>query len=297
MKLSIIGVGKWGRNYFRTFLELGAEVKWICATKESTLEKSKEIGEAKATTNYKEVLNDSEVDAVAIATPDPTHYRIVKDALEAGKHVLVEKPFTLNSKEAEELVKLAKQKGKVLMVGHIHRFNPGVQKLKEDIDAGVFGKVRNVQSIATINAARQDTSVLWDVVPHDITILSYLFGMYPDNVSANGTKDFVTVDMKLGNVFATCFASWAYPVKQRMLTVIGDKASALFDDYAKQLKYFGGKTVEFDKMPLTEELKHFIECVENGRKPLTNGEDGLRVVKVLEACEDSARKGGQPVRV
>jgi len=149
MNIGIIGVGRWGRNFFRVFLELGANVKWICATKNSTLEEAKKIGEAKTTLDYKDILNDNSVEAVAIATPDPSHYKITKDALEANKHVLVEKPFTLNSREAEELVKLAKEKGKVLMVGHIHRFSPAIQKIKEDIDAGTFGKITHIQTIAT----------------------------------------------------------------------------------------------------------------------------------------------------
>ncbi|MBI2664050.1 Gfo/Idh/MocA family oxidoreductase [Candidatus Woesearchaeota archaeon] len=304
MKLGIIGVGKWGQNFLKVFLELGAEVKWICSKTEATLEKAKQTGRAQATTDYKEILRDSEVNAVAISTPDPTHYQIVKDSLEAGKHVLVEKPFTLNSAEAEELIKIAEEKKLILMVGHIHRYNPGVQKLKEEIDSGAFGKVRHVQLIGTHTNSRDDTTVVWDFLPHDMTILSYLFGSYPKSISANGASfrgkgtDAVTADMRFGEVFAVSFASWVYPAKQRMVIVIGEKASAVFDDYARKLTYYGeGKSFEFDKMPLTEELKHFIDCVENNKKPLTDGAEGLKVVKVLEACDESIKKGGQPVSV
>lgn len=306
MKLGIIGVGKWGRNYFRTFLELGATVKWICARSESTLKKALEEVKAdvKTTTNYKDILEDSDVDAVAVSTPDPTHYQIVKDSLEAGKHVLVEKPFTLNSQEAEELVKLAEEKKKVLMVGHIHRFNPGIQKIKEDIDAGLFGKISFIQSIGTGTDARSDTSALWDYMPHDLTILSYLLGSYPESVRATGVGeeqiDFVTAEMKIKDTFAVCLAGWIYPVKKRELVVVGEKLSAIYDDYKRELKYYNGDEGVIalnDAMPLTEELKHFLDCIENNKKPVTDGHEGLKVVKVLEACEESIKKDGEPVKV
>jgi len=307
MKLGIIGAGKWGTNFLKEFIKLGADVKWICSTREETMKKALEEAnaDAKITTNYKDILEDKEVDAVAIATPDATHYQITKDSLEAGKHVLVEKPFTLNSGEAEELVKLANERKRILMIGHIHRFNPGIQKLKEGIDAGLFGKIKHIRLTATHFQARDDTSVLWDFIPHDLTIMPFLLGSYPESVSANGASfrngilDIVTVNMKFGDVFTVSFASWVYPVKKRVVIVIGDKASASYDDYARELTYFDDKTktIKFEKTPLAEELKHFLDCVENNKHPLTDGEEGLKVVKILEACEESIKKNGQEVKV
>jgi len=301
MNLGIIGAGRWGTNYLKAFSELGVNAKWVCAADESSLKKAIEKANVKAqtTTDYRDILSDNEIEAVAIATPDSTHYRITKDSLEAGKHVLVEKPFTLNSREAEELVKLAGKRKKTLMVGHIHRFSPGIQKIKEGIDAGVFGKIRYVQTTATNNSPRKDTAVLWDFIPHDLTILPYLLGGYPESVSANGDKDKVTVDMKFNGVFATCFGSWVCPLRQRKLIVVGEKMSAFYDDYAKELKYHNEteQVIELsDALPLTEELKHLIDCVENNKKPLTDGEEGLKVVRVLEACQESIDNNGKAAK-
>ncbi len=315
MKTAVIGAGRWGTNYLRTFSEIGTEVKWACTARESTLRKAAEavnISGLKITTDYHDILEDAEVKAVAVVTPGSTHYRIAKDALKAGKHVVVEKPLALNSKDAKELADLARKEGRILMVGHLHRFNPAIRQLRKDIEAGVFGKVRLVNSLGAGNGpVRGDMSALWDFGPHDVTIASYLIGSYPASVSANGAsflkrgiEDVVTMDMRFsGNAFAAAFGSWLYPVKRREVVVVGEKALAAYDDYKKKLEYTDLKSgrsrdVRFgNEKPLTEQLRHFISCIERNKKPVTDGTEGVKVVKVLEAAEKSMRAGGKPVEV
>src|SRR3989338_4457430 len=181
MKTAVIGAGRWGTNYIRTFAEIGVEVKWICARSEETLKKASNATKfkANATTKYEDILNDAEVEAVAIVTPGSTHYRIAKDALKEGKHVIVEKPLALNSKEAQELVDIAREEGKILMVGHLHRFNTSIRQIRKDIEAGIFGRIRHINTTGTGNGpVRSDMSALWDFGPHDISIAAYLLGKY-----------------------------------------------------------------------------------------------------------------------
>ncbi len=313
MKAAVIGAGRWGTNYLRTFAELGVDIKWICARSEETLKKAVDYTtvKVKATTKYEDILKDREVSAVAIVTPGSTHYKIAKDALKAGKHVIVEKPLALNSKEAKELVDIARKEGKILMVGHLHRFNPAIRRIRTDIEAGAFGKISYINTFGAGNGpVRHDMSALWDFGPHDISIAAYLLGKYPKEVSANGAaylkkgvEDVITMDMKFGDAFATAFGSWLYPIKRREVVVAGEKIFAVYDDYAKRLSYVDVKSgssrdVKFrDEKPLTEQLRHFIECIEENKKPLTDGTDGVRVVKVLEAAEKSIKEGGKPVKV
>jgi len=307
MEIGLIGVGRWGINYLKTLNEMGVAVKWICASTQKSLDKALEINtNAETTTNYADILNDEEVEAVIIATPGATHYQIAKEALQAGKHVLVEKPLALNAKEAEELVRLAGKK--VLMVGHLHRYNAAIVKIKADIKE--FGKIRYINSVGTNNTPRSDMSALWDFGPHDLTIISYLLGEYPKSVSANGNaflkegiEDVFNMSMKFSETFATAMGTWLYPEKTRKLVVVGEKMSAIYDDYAKadKLKYYRNGDCEVQELehlkPLTEQLKHFLDCAENNKKPLTDGADGLKVVKVLEAAKESINKGGAPVKI
>ncbi len=314
MKTAVIGAGRWGTNYIRTFAEIGADVRWICARSEETLKKAADAAKAKAkaTTSYEDILNDGSVEAVAIVTPGSTHYQIAKDALRAGKHVLVEKPLTLNSKEALELVDIARKEERILMVGHLHRFNPAIRKIREDIEAGAFGKIIHINSVGTGNGpVRSDMSALWDFGPHDVSIAAYLLGKYPEYLSANGAsflkkgvEDVITMDMKFsGNEFATAFGSWLYPVKRMEVAVAGEKALSVYDDYEKRLRYVDSKSgscreVKFaNEKPLTEQLRHFMRCVEEKKKPVTDGTEGAKVIQVLEAAEKSMNSGGKPVKV
>jgi len=326
--IGIIGVGRFGINYLKTFNQLdNASVSWICSRSKDTLDKvNNELDlSVKTTTDYRNILKDRDVDAVAITTPAITHYKIAKGALLAGKNVIVEKPLTTSSKECEKLIEISKSKNKVLMAAHIHRYNAGIQKLKEDIDAGKLGKINFIHYTHFGNGpVRTDINALWDFLPHTSTILNYFFDEMPVSVSASGAcflqekvEDIVTVNMKYKNgSYVAAIGSWLYPFKRMYLVVSGQKLFAVFDDYAKKekLKYYNnvpimedGKPIIVDKgysspnidetKPLTVELKHFLDCVRNNKQPLTDGNEALKVIKILECAQKSLDDGGKEMGV
>lgn len=327
INIGVIGIGRFGINYIRTFNQLDdANISWICSRSKNTLDKAKNELDlsVKATTDYKDILADKDIDAVAITTPATTHYKIAKEALLAGKHVIVEKPVTTSSKECEDLIKMSKRKNKVFMAAHIHRYNPGIQKLKEDIDSGKFGKINFIHYTHLGNGpVRADINALWDFFPHTLTICNYLFDEIPASVSANGAcflrdkiQDIVVVNLKYKNgAYVTATGSWLYPFKRMELVVSGKKLSAAFDDYAKKekLKYYDNLIIE-DKnqaiagrgyvspdidetRPLTAEMKHFLECIRNNKEPLTGGNEALKVIKLLEYAQKSLDNDGKKVVV
>ncbi|MDO8555669.1 MAG: Gfo/Idh/MocA family oxidoreductase [Nanoarchaeota archaeon] len=330
LRIGIIGVGRCGTYYLRTFDELGdAQVTWVAATRESTMDEALSLVNLevlpKKTTDYQAILADPSVDAVAIATPGSTHFKIVKESLLANKHVLVEKPLAFTSKEVEELVKLADERKRVLMVGHVHMYNPPIQKLKEDIAAGLFGKIRYIRSIGSGSGPiRTDMSALWDFFPHDVSIVLHLMGKLPVAVAAqgasfisSGVEDVASLQMFFADgSFTSSLCTWLDPLKKRDVTVVGDRLSAVFDDYGapEKLRYYQhapstdarkGRQQDTEvripfvskALPMTEELKHFLECVQHGRVPLTDGRNALAVTKVLEAAQQSLKSGGMKVQV
>jgi len=330
INIGIIGVGHFGKNYLRTFNELdNVLVTWACATKESTIKeaisKIKTKVPIKTTTNYKDVFDDSEVDAVAIVTPGSTHFSLSKEALKCNKHVIVEKPLTLSSGEAKELIKISNSTKKILMVGHVYRFNPAIKRLKEDITNGIFGKINYVNYSHFGNGPiRKDMSALWDFFPHGLSILFYLLEELPLRVNANGAsflqkgiEDIVTIDLAFpNNTFAAMTGSWLYPFKKMCLVIIGEKLYATYDEHStkEKLKYYTNNSeiidekiakkgkgysvpfVENDR-PLTEQLKHFLDCIKHNKVPLTDGNEGLKVVNVLEAAQESLNNNGAPVKI
>jgi predicted dehydrogenase len=328
--IGIIGVGRWGANYLRTLLnQKNAKVKWICSGTQSTINKAiKKVNpnySIKTTTNYKDILKDKEVDAVIIATPGSTHYKITKESLLSNKHVLVEKPFCMNSKHAEELAKISKKQKKILMVGHLHLFNPGIQKLSEDIKRGKFGKLNYIDLTHTGNGPiRSDMSALWDFLPHTVSILLYLTNDYPKEVSVigksfikKGIEDIIVMNLKFsGNLFVTSLGSWLNPLKKMEVIVAGEQLYATFDDCAKvnKLKYHdnrpkvvNGKAiiddkgiflVKFkDKKPLNEQVKYFLSGIEKGSIKINNPIHSIKITKVLEAAQISLKRGGALVKI
>ncbi|MBI2142208.1 Gfo/Idh/MocA family oxidoreductase [Candidatus Woesearchaeota archaeon] len=311
VNLGIIGVGRWGKNYLRTFSELdNASVRWLCSRTAQSVEAAvREIKPefmAKATTNYGDILSDKSVDAVAIASDGSIHHSIAKAALESGKHVIVEKPLALSSKEAEELVTVASRHKRLLMVSDIHRFNPGIQRMREDVKLGMFGKLCYLQMFHSGDGpVRDDMSALWDFFPHSISIAAFLTGQYPLSVSASGAsflkkgvEDVVSMSLKFQDrTFAYAFGSWLYPLKRMEVCVVGETVKAFFDDYAAsgKLKYFYGSSCKEPKLnddrPLAGMLRHFIGCVQNNDIHLSNAKEAVNVVRVLEAAQKSMSKG------
>jgi len=279
-----------------------------------------------------DVWNDISIEAVVIATPARTHFDLARAALRAGKHVLVEKPLTLNSRHAEQLIKLAQSQGRVLMVGHTFEYNPAMLKIKELMDQGELGEVYYAYCTrVNLGRLQPDLNALWSIAPHDISMLLLLFQQMPLEVSAtgawylnSGVEDVVFVNLLFADgARGHVHASWLDPSKVRRMTVVGSKRMVVYDDLATEGKIriydkgvlIGGKHRVYGEFqyrlhsgdiyiprldmaePLRNECAHFIDCIANGTRPRTDGENGLRVVKVLEAAQQSLKKRGVLVRV
>lgn len=328
IRVGLIGVGHWGPNIARS-LELGgrAAVTWICDLDERRLALAgKRQPRARTTARVAELFADRELDAVAISTPVTTHFRLAAGALEAEKHVLVEKPMTRTAEEAEQLVALADRAGRVLMVGHVFEYNASVRALKELIDRGELGRVQYMSFTRTnLGPVRTDVNALWDLASHDVSIMTFLIGEPPVDVSARGhawlnpgVEDavFATFSFKQG-VMAHVNVSWLNPRKIRRITVVGDRKMALWDDLdlARPIQIFD-RHVEFSgetpdnyldfktavvdggvfipslrlNQPLQAECEHFLDCIESGKRPHSDGRSGLRVVAALEAASLSMQQ-------
>ena len=312
INIGIIGLGYWGKNYVRIVDELAqVELTWCCDIAGRT-----DSGNSKFVTDYKSSLDH--LNAVIVATPASTHYTIVKDCLIAGKDVLVEKPITLNTREAEELVAIAKKTNRILMVGHTFLYNPAVLKLKEYIDTNYLGDIFYLYLTRTgLGPIRKDVNVVWDLASHDISMLLYLLGTTPMSVCAMGqsylqkaVEDVVFASLRFpDNILGAIHVSWLGPYKIRQVTVVGSKRMVVFDDvnkleplkifdkgvdlksedrYVDQFQVRDGD-INIPKLDMREPLKsqtiHFLECVKERKEPLTNGKEGLEVVKVMEEID------------
>jgi predicted dehydrogenase len=327
---ALVGYGYWGPNLLRNYMELpGAWVQWVCDSRPEALEKAKDRYPAvQGTTDYQEVLADPRVEAVVLATPISTHFSLAKQALLAGKHVFVEKPMTGSTAEAVELVDLAAARGLTLMVGHTFVFSPPVRLVKEIIDSGDLGDIFFVTSTrVNLGLHQKDVSVIWDLAPHDLSILHYWLGEIPSSVSATGRAcinpgipDVAFINLRFpSGVVAELQVAWLSPVKLRRTMVVGSKKMLLYDDTESvekvkvfdhgvdfrdpetfgeyQLSYRTGDILSpkiGGTEPLLLEASHFIECLEKGTRPLTDGAAGLAVVASLEAADYSLRHDGSP---
>lgn len=321
-RVGIIGCGYWGPNLVRNFNE--SPKSKLVAVSDLRQERLNFINKTyplvDTYSDYRELFN-LDLDAVVIATPPSTHYGIAREVLQNGCHVMIEKPMTLKSDDARELIALAKNYGLTLMVGHAFEFNMAVQKLKSIIDDGDIGAIRYLDS-ARLNLGlyQSGINVLWDLAPHDISILCYILGMEPLAVTAQGARcickdvfDVVYMNMIFPeNILAHVHVSWLDPCKVRRVTVVGSKKMVIFNDIENdkikiidkgvnspsdtatfadfQYSYRNGDIlVPYLKMvePLRLESDHFIDCIVNHSTPTTSGEDGLRVINILEAAQRS----------
>lgn len=321
--VGLVGYGYWGPNILRNYMECSeALVKYVCDKDRNRLLKAKARYPAVTLAEkLGDVLGDAEVDAVLIATPIATHYQLARRALLADKHVFVEKPMAASSKEAEALVALARHRERTLMVGHTFEYSPPVVKTKELIDSGELGEVYYVSSSrVNLGLHQPDMSVVWDLAPHDFSILYCWLGEEATRISAFGRScvgncvpdvAFVNLAFESGAV-AQVQLSWLSPIKLRRTIVVGSKKMLMYDDTEAvekikifdhgvtapapssfgefQLSYRTGDIVSphlENSEPLQIEAKHFIDCVANGRRPQTDGLCGLRVVRALERAEAS----------
>lgn len=326
--VALVGYGYWGPNLLRNYMELSEpEVKWVCDLRPEQLAKvGARFPGIQLTEDYSEVFADPAVDAVLVATPISTHHAIAKAALEAGKHVFVEKPMTSDPGDARELVDLAAARGLTLMVGHTFVFSPPVRKVKELIEAGTLGDIYFITTQrVNLGLHQKDVSVIWDLAPHDLSILYYWLGEHACAVSVYGRgcivpeiPDVAFINLKFpSGVVAEIQVSWLSPVKLRRTIVVGSKKMLVYDDtenvekvkifdhgvdfkdpsdYGEfQLSYRTGDIVApkiSGAEPLCLEAQHFVRSVVDGQPPITSGEQGLQVVSSLEAAEASLRAGG-----
>jgi predicted dehydrogenase len=327
VRVGVIGYGYWGPNLTRNIFSLPpAQLIAVADLKEENLKRAQILyPQAGMIKDYREFFNLG-LDAVVVATPPITHYSIAKECLLNNLHVLVEKPMTANSAQAEELVELACEKGLTLMVGHTFEYNSAVIVLKKYIESGELGQIYYID-IARLNLGLFDrnSNVLWDLAPHDISILSYLLQENPISVSAQGSEcafkgifDVAYLNLVFpNNIYAHIHVSWLDPCKVRRVTVVGSKKMVVYNDveteqkikiYDKgveapaytdgfgefQCNYRSGDiiipNIHFVE-PLKQECQHFLDCILNHTDPCSSGADGLRVIKILEAAQRSMSDG------
>jgi UDP-2-acetamido-3-amino-2,3-dideoxy-glucuronate N-acetyltransferase len=322
--VAVIGSGYWGKNLIRNYHELGA-LKLICDKNECALENFKnQYPGLETSLALSPVLKQDEIKGVVIATPAETHYTLAREALLAGKHIYVEKPLVLDEKEAEDLISIARDKNLVLMVGHLLQYHPAFIKLKELVATGELGRINYIYSNRlNLGKIRREENILWSFAPHDISMIISLAGEEPDEVFAVGGNylhkkiaDVTTTHLAFpSGLRAHIFVSWLHPFKEQKLVVVGDKKMAVFDDtqpwdeklllYPHQINWENHAPVPVkgkeerqnipESEPLNQECKHFLHCMSNGERPVTDGKEGLRVLKILNAAQRSLDNGNKTV--
>ena len=324
--IGVIGAGYWAQNMLRVIGDCDdARLRWICDSDAKALHGAAgRYAGALTTADFLEVVNDPETDAVYIATPPHTHVKIAKAALEAGKHVLVEKPLSTDSFEALDLIETAARNERTLMAGHTFLYSAPVCKVKALIESGQLGDVFYIDS-ARVNLGRyQPSGVIWDLAPHDLSIVCYWLDMAPIAVNATagsyrGTSSedvaFITLEFPNG-ALAQIHVSWLAPAKLRRTTISGSKQMVVYDDTAGpeavrvydqgveasnpetfgefQLTYRRGDvTIPFLEPiePLRREFQHFLDCAATGKRPLSDGASGFRIVRIIEAVHRAVESG------
>jgi predicted dehydrogenase len=324
VRIAVVGLGGWGKHVVRSFAKChDGELTHLCDASVKTLAQQAPLfPRAIPTTDWRSILANPTIDAVAVVTPAPLHYEMVREALFADKHVYVEKPMTLSVRDAEELVEIAAARRRTLMVGHLLEYHPAVEVMKQSIDKGDFGQILYMTSHRlNLGVVRSNENAFWSLAPHDISIILYLFGQEPEHVSVTGQcylqpgiEDvvFATLHFAEGRQ-AQIHVSWLDPQKQRRMVVVGSQQMMVFDDMQPQNKLQivntqidrqpqenGGCAITLrrgevlvpnlpDVEPLRVEAQHFIDSIRTGRAPRSDGHDGLRVVKVLEQVDEQLR--------
>ncbi|HSE97104.1 MAG TPA: Gfo/Idh/MocA family oxidoreductase [Blastocatellia bacterium] len=321
--IAVIGAGYWGINHVRNLHEIGCLAAVCDSSPQSIARINERFPDVRVESDLKNILANPEIRGVVIATPAESHYRMATAAVEAGKDVLVEKPLTLNVSEGERLVELADRRGAILMVGHLLEFHPAILRLRELIESGTLGDLRYIYSSRlNLGKVRREENILWSFAPHDIAIILRLVGSWPSRISASGgtylqprIADVTVTHMEFPTgVRAHIFVSWLHPYKEQRLVVIGSKSMAVFDDVSRQNKlqvfdqgveFVNGEPVTRknagvsepleEAEPLKQQCLHFLECIRTRRRPLTDGSSGVRVLRVLEAAEQSLSENGLPI--
>ncbi|HLG12636.1 MAG TPA: Gfo/Idh/MocA family oxidoreductase [Dehalococcoidia bacterium] len=335
LKVAVIGTGYWGPNLVRNFFDApGSTVSYIADLSPDRLSSIGRIyPSVQLTTDFTDVLKDTSVDAVCLAVPASLHYKLALKALQAGKHVWVEKPLTLHKEEAAELNEEAKRRGLVLMVDHTFVYTPAVRRMRQSIESGELGDLLYYDSVrVNLGLYQHDVNVLWDLGIHDVSVMDYLLPFRPTSVKASGASlvgrgnsesiAYVTLNFA-ENFLAHFHVNWLAPVKIRLMTVCGSQKMIVYDDnltddkirlYDRGITVNGSprdrKRLQVDyragdmyapKLDRSEALqtaaKHFIDCIVNEKRPITDGEAGGRAVAILEAAQRSLASGGAEERI
>ena len=318
-KIAVVGCGYWGKNLVRNFAQLRALARICDVDGASAAAQAALFPGVASSTGFEDVLSDSEIDGVVLATPAVMHYEQCKAALLAGKDVFVEKPLALKAVEGEDLLRLAAARGRILMVGHILEYHPAVTLLKEFIDRGEFGEIRYLYSNRlNLGKVRKVENILWSFAPHDVAVICRLAGATPSSVNTSGgaylqtgVEDVTVTNLQFENgIRAHIFVSWLHPFKEQKLVVVGSRKMAVFDDMAREgkLKIYD-KGIEWsagvavprqtsettlfleETEPLRLECSHFLARIRDRQAPLTDGASALRVLRVLEASQASLERG------
>lgn len=328
VRVGLAGCGYWGRKHLRVLHELAdCEIKALCEPSPAALATVPRAYLPELVTDDFDAFLNSGIDAVVIATPAHTHYPLAARALEADKHVLIEKPFTTRTSDALTLIYLAERRGLKLMVGHTYIYHPAISFLKELVETGEMGPLHYIHtSRLNFGLLQPDVDVLWDLAPHDVSILLHILGQEPLVAGARGTAgidpqryEVAHVDLEfLDGLFAHVHVSWLEPLKVRRLTLIGADRIVVYDDVARDesiriynkairtgpsaarpgavdVKYVNGDiNIPFipDTEPLKAECSHFLECIRDDTQPVSGGWEGLRVVRILESASRSLYNGG-----
>ncbi|MEE4265887.1 MAG: Gfo/Idh/MocA family oxidoreductase, partial [Desulfobacteraceae bacterium] len=322
--IAVIGSGYWGKNLVRNFDDLNA-LKLICDKNETILGDFKgQYPEVETCLALTDVLTRDDIHGVVVATPAETHFNIARESLLAGKHVYVEKPLVLREEEGLELIDIAQRNSRVLMVGHLLQYHPVFVRLKELARSGALGRINYIYSNRlNLGKIRREENILWSFAPHDISMILSLAGEEPESLMTTGGNylhkkiaDVTTTHMEFpSGMQAHIFVSWLHPFKEQKLVVVGDQKMAVFDDtlpwedklllYPHQINWKNNmpvptkadpERVDIDQEePLRQECRHFLDCITDGKKPLTDGEEGLRVLRILNASQASLNDNGRMI--
>src|SRR6201981_1133241 len=330
--VGVVGCGYWGRNLVRNFKGLpNCNLKAMCDTSEARLAHLRSLySDVEGVTDYEHLLNGVGLDAVVVATPVKHHYLLAKASLLAGKHTFIEKPMASSTAECEELIQIAERQGLVLMVGHTFLYSAPVRKIAEVVQAGDLGEIRYINSRRlNLGLFQKDINVAWDLAPHDISIILHILDEFPLVVNCQGNahvtpgiEDVTNISLSFSRKrFATIQSSWLEPRKVREMTMVGPRRMIVYDDLQTHEKikiydvrverpphydtfadfhysyHYGDSYIPHlqQEEPLKTECQHFLDCIKKGAQPLTNGNEGLQLVKILEAASTSLKDGGAPV--
>jgi len=316
IKIALIGAGYWGKNLLRNLYDLKV-LSLVCDINRKTLaEYKKKYPDLHYSIDNKKALNDPNIHGICIATPAATHYKIARQALLAGKDVFTEKPLALNEEEGRELVELADKKKKILMVGHLLQYHPAIIKLKELVNKSELGEIHYIYSNRlNIGKLRNEENILWSFAPHDISVILMLMNKFPEKINAVGSAyiqphiyDVTITHFEFDNgIKGHVYVSWLHPIKEQKLVVIGNKKMAVFNDisekklflYPHKIKWKNlmpialkaeAEEIKIDKTePLKNECMAFLQAIQTRKEPLTNGKEGLKVLKFIKKAEGSAK--------